>query len=312
MQIDNELGGFAKKLKKATKRVMKVHKKLHAPIRKVVKPVLKVHNKLHAPLIKTTAKLGKPLMKVHQATSRIMPKPLRRVHDAVARPALAIHDKVSAPLVKAAGAKHLVPKFEQIRATAPAPQEEEVIYEEAPQEEVVYEEAAPEDSAYDYGADEVEQQAQSWGQDYAPTVEPTAEPAQYWDGSAQVAPAPDYNEQAPEDEGYDWSSGAYGDYYSEQEDFDAGLEGLGFNWDDFTANVTKVAAPLTQAYQQNKLFKAQLKRAEQGLAPLEAEQIQPPMRVQAGIDSSLTKPLMIGGAVLLAALVLPMVLKRGR
>jgi len=60
-------------------------------------------------------------------------------------------------------------------------------------------------------------------------------------------------------------------------------------------NLLKLAAPLVQSYQQQKIFKAQMQRAQSGLPPLKTEEYVPPVRASIGIDTKTLLPIL--GAV---------------
>lgn len=91
----------------------------------------------------------------------------------------------------------------------------------------------------------------------------------------------------------------------------AGLAGLGdatsetpsTDWGKaFSDFVNQVLGPLAGAYQQKKLIDLNIKRAEQGLPPINAEQMAPTVNV--GIAPSLQTGLLIAGAVVLGVLLL--------
>ena len=66
-------------------------------------------------------------------------------------------------------------------------------------------------------------------------------------------------------------------------------------------SILKLAAPLVQSYQQQKIFKAQMKRAQSGLPPLKTEEYVPPVRASIGIDTETLLPILgVVGAVGLA------------
>jgi len=74
-------------------------------------------------------------------------------------------------------------------------------------------------------------------------------------------------------------------------------------WDSFVGAAKQLVPVVVQARSQKRLLDVQLKRAESGLPPLNAGQIAPTVRVQAGLTPALKKILIpalaIGGGLIL-------------
>lgn len=60
-------------------------------------------------------------------------------------------------------------------------------------------------------------------------------------------------------------------------------------WDSFVGAAKQLVPVIVQAKSQKKILDVQLRRAQQGLPPLDAGQIAPTVRVQAGLTPSMKK-----------------------
>lgn len=87
-------------------------------------------------------------------------------------------------------------------------------------------------------------------------------------------------------------------------------ESAGWDWQAILANTTEFLQALVVTEQQRQIIKLNLERAKQGLPPVSASDVG--MGVSVGIDEKTRTMIMIGGAVLVAALVYVATQKRSR
>lgn len=84
----------------------------------------------------------------------------------------------------------------------------------------------------------------------------------------------------------------------------------GTNWGD---KLLSVIGPALQAYNQQKIMKMQIQRAEQGLPPLPTEQLAPPpMTARLGLDDKTLKMVGLGVAAIAGAVMVPKLLRKAR
>lgn len=84
----------------------------------------------------------------------------------------------------------------------------------------------------------------------------------------------------------------------------------GWSFDSIMKNLSAIVGTVVQAEAQRDLLKANLKRAEQGLPPLNAQAYMPGVNV--GVTSDTQRMVYILGGLAIAALVLPQLMPRGR
>lgn len=76
------------------------------------------------------------------------------------------------------------------------------------------------------------------------------------------------------------------------------MDGLGDLWESIADTANKILPSLVQAKAQRDIFKAQLKRAEQGMPPLKTEEIAPTLKVKADVGQKWLLPALLGGGAL--------------
>lgn len=81
-------------------------------------------------------------------------------------------------------------------------------------------------------------------------------------------------------------------------------------WKSLTKSISEAAPQFIQAKAQYDLMKTNLRRAEQGLPPIDSASIAPTVKVQAQTSPEQNKVLLIGAAIIGGALLLPALLKR--
>lgn len=89
----------------------------------------------------------------------------------------------------------------------------------------------------------------------------------------------------------------------------AAAESSGWDWQTIIANTTQFLQALVVTEQQRNIIKLNLERAKQGLSPVSASEVG--MGVSVGLDEKTRTMIMIGGGVLVAALVYVATKKRG-
>jgi predicted secreted hydrolase len=78
-------------------------------------------------------------------------------------------------------------------------------------------------------------------------------------------------------------------------------QSAGWDWETILSNTTEFLQALVVTEQQRNIIKVNLERAKQGLPPVSASDVG--MGVSVGLDDKTRNMIMIGGAVLVAALV---------
>lgn len=80
-------------------------------------------------------------------------------------------------------------------------------------------------------------------------------------------------------------------------------------WDSFVGAVKDIVPIVIGARTQKRIINTQMKRAEQGLPPLDVDQMSPTVRVQAGMTPAMKK-ILIPSLAIGAALILFMIMKK--